>query len=117
MKIEITSKHTEVTAAMRDRIESRFEKLERYTVDFIKSHVIITQEPQGFKIEANISIPHNKLFAQAQDDDLYTAINQMGQKLQRQLNKITHKDDSHRSERQAKSLNREEPVFENAEVA
>ena len=116
MKIEITSKHAEITEAMRERIESRFEKLERYTVDFIKSHVIITKEPKGFKIEANVTIPQNKLFAQAHDEDLYAAINDMGQKLQRQLNKITHKDDSHRGERQAKALNREELLSE-AEVA
>lgn len=117
MKIEITSKHTEVTAAMRERIESRFEKLERYMVDFIKAHVIITQEPKGFKIEANISIPQNKLFAQAEAEDLYVAINQLGQKLQRQLNKITHKDDSHRSERQTKVLNRDEAELQEADVA
>lgn len=106
MSIEITSKHLEITPAIRDSIDTQFEKLERHLVDLIKSHVIITQQPQGFKIEANIIIPQGKLFAHATDKDLYSAIHALGQKLERQLNKYSHKSHSHRDERHAKTLNR-----------
>jgi ribosome-associated inhibitor A len=106
MSIEITSKHLEITPAIKDAIASQFKKLERHLIDLINSHVIITQEPQGFKIEANVVIPQGKLFAHAQDNDLYAAIHSLGQKLERQLNKHTHKSDSHRDERNAKKINR-----------
>lgn len=106
MSIEITSKHLEITPAIKDSISSQFDKLDRHLVDLISSHVIITQEPQGFKIEASIVIPQDKLFAHAQDKDLYSAIHSLGQKLERQLNKYSHKSDSHREERHTKTLNR-----------
>ena len=105
MNIEITSKHLEITATIKQSITSQFEKLERHLINLISSHVIIIQESQGFKIEATVIIPQGKLFAHASDKDLYHAINALGQKLERQLNKHSHKSDSHREERHAKVLN------------
>lgn len=94
--IKITSKDFEVTAPIRERIESRLEKLSRHDVQLINPHVIIGQEKQGFKIEASVGIPSNTLFAQAKDKDLYAAINAMGQKLEKQLNRLSHKPEGAR---------------------
>ncbi|SDI99163.1 SSU ribosomal protein S30P /sigma 54 modulation protein [Ferrimonas sediminum] len=96
MRIEITSKQLTVTDPIRERIESRFEKLERHEVNLITPHVIITQEGPEFQIEASMGIPSGKLFAKASHENLYNAINQMGQRLERQLNRHTHKDQSKR---------------------
>ncbi|MCE9677984.1 ribosome-associated translation inhibitor RaiA [Shewanella sp. AS1] len=89
--MKITSKDFEVTNPIRDRISSRLDKLSRHDIQLINPHIIITQEKQGFKIEANVGIPNNTLFAQATNDDLYAAINALGQKLEKQLNRVTHK--------------------------
>lgn len=94
--MKITSKDFEVTAPIRERIESRLEKLGRHDIQLINPHVIITQEKQGFKIEASVGIPSNTLFAQATDKDLYAAINAMGQKLEKQLNRLNHKPEAAR---------------------
>ncbi|WP_417348205.1 ribosome hibernation-promoting factor, HPF/YfiA family [Ferrimonas sp.] len=96
MRIEITSKHLTVTDPIRERIESRFEKLNRHDVDLISPHVIITQEGNDFQIEASMGVPSGKLFAKASHENLYNAINQMGQKLERQLNRHAHKDQAKR---------------------
>ncbi len=93
---KITSKDFEVTTPIRERIESRLEKLSRHDIQLINPHVIITQEKQGFKVEASVGIPNNKLFAHATDDDLYAAINALGQKLEKQLNKLNHKAEGSR---------------------
>ncbi|MCU7994984.1 ribosome-associated translation inhibitor RaiA [Shewanella glacialipiscicola] len=92
--LKITSKQLEVTAPIRERIESRFEKLSRHDVQMINPHVTITEEKPGFKIEASVGIPNGELFAQAKHENLYTAINAMGQKLEKQLNRITHKPEA-----------------------
>lgn len=94
--IKITSKDFDVTAPIRERIESRLEKLSRHDIQLINPHVIIEQEKQGFKIEASVGIPSNQLFAQATDKDLYAAINAMGQKLEKQLNRLNHKPEGAR---------------------
>ncbi len=94
--LKITSKQLEVTAPIRERIESRFEKLSRHDVQLINPHIIITEEKPGFKIEASVGIPNGELFAQAKHDNLYAAITAMGQKLEKQLNKLVHKPEAQR---------------------
>ena len=84
--LKITSKHLEVTAPIRERVESRFAKLERYDIQLINPHVIIIEEKPLFKIEATVKVPQGELFAQAKHENLYNAINAMGQKLEKQLN-------------------------------
>ena len=91
MKIEMTSKIIDITPAIRERIESRFEKLERLQVPLITPHVIISKERLMYIVEATIGIPNGKLFAQAEHEDLYAAITDLGQKLERQLNRHTEK--------------------------
>jgi len=107
MNIEITSKQIEITPAIQDGITAVLNKLARHQVDLISSHVIITQQAQAFNIEASIVIPQGKLFAHATDADLYAAIGALGHKLERQLNKHSHKLESHRDERHTKTLNRQ----------
>lgn len=104
MRIEITAKQLEITAPMRARVESRFDKLSRFDVSLIKPHVIINKEPQGFKIEASVTVPNGQLFAEAQHEDLYAAINQLGQKLERQLNRFVKKPTAHRNIRSGKAM-------------
>ncbi|GLS82534.1 ribosome hibernation-promoting factor, HPF/YfiA family [Paraferrimonas haliotis] len=104
--INITSKQFNVTDSIRERLNSRFEKLAKHEVPLNTPHVIITQERQQFKIEATVNIANGKLFAQAKAEDLYVAITALGQKLERQLNKQTHK---------AESSRRQRPVFEEPE--
>ncbi|QSX30840.1 MULTISPECIES: ribosome hibernation-promoting factor, HPF/YfiA family [Shewanella] len=96
--IKITSKQLEVTAPILARIESRFEKLTRHDVSLINPHVIISQEKTFFKIEASVGIPSGELFAQAKHENLYAAITAMGQKLEKQLNRLTHKAEGQRFE-------------------
>lgn len=94
--VKITSKQFEVTTSIRERVESRLEKLSRHDVQLINPHIILSQEKLNFKIEASVGIPGHKLFAQAKDKDLYAAINAMGQKLEKQLNRLTHKPEAQR---------------------
>ena len=105
---KITSKHLEVTALIRERIEARLERLSRHDVQLINPHVIIIQEKQLFKIEASVGIPNSTLFAQAKHEDLYSAITAMGQKLEKQLNRLTHKPEAQRYE----TLKRQEESVE-----
>ncbi|MCC4831193.1 ribosome-associated translation inhibitor RaiA [Shewanella sp. 1_MG-2023] len=94
--LKITSKQLEVTAPILERIEGQFEKLTRHDIQLINPHVIITQEKQSFKIESSVGLPSGELFAQAKNENLYAAITAMGKKLEKQLNRLTHKPQSQR---------------------
>ncbi len=105
--IDITAKQFEITPAIRERIESRFDKLQRFDIDIINNHVVIGKEKNLTHIEVTCSIPNNQLFAKAEAEDLYAAINKVGQKLERQLTRHLHKDEAHRSARSGKEQCRE----------
>lgn len=97
MKLNITGKNIEVTSSIRDHIEAKFKKLEKWQVDLIGCHATISTEPgKQQKIEATISVPKGQLVASATNEDLYKAINEVEQKLERQLNKLSHKPEAKR---------------------
>jgi ribosome-associated inhibitor A len=104
MRIEITSKQIAITDTMRAKVEERFEKLEKLQTSLINPHFIITKEPKGIKIEGTIGVPNGKVFAHAEHDDLYVAIGQLFQKIERQLNKHQHKDEANRAKNNGKDL-------------
>ena len=102
MIIDITSKAIDVTPNIRERIASRFAKLERLQVPLITPQVIIVKEGLAFIVEAKIGIPNGQLFAQAEHEDLYAAVTLLGQKLERQLNRHLAKPVAHRGTRSGK---------------
>ena len=51
------------------------------------------------KFEAVITVPKGKLAASAVRVDLYTATNEVEQKIERQLNKLRHKSEVRRAEK------------------
>lgn len=101
MRIEITSKAIAVTESMETRIEACFDKLTRHDIDLIGPHIIITQEGKEFQVEATTNSSVGHLFAKAHSEDLYTAINQLTQRLERQVNKHVDKETRRRHDRTA----------------
>ena len=97
MLIEITSKIIDVTPSIREYVASRFEKLERMQVPMISPHVYVGKEGEHYVIEAKIQIPFGKLFAEAEHEDLYAAINALEQKLERQIIRHIHRPDARRN--------------------
>ena len=114
MTVNITSKQMDITAAIRDHIEGRLKKLEKWQTQLINPHIVLSKEPQGFVADATISTPTGQLIASATHDDMYAAINEMTAKLERQLNKAQHKGEARRAESGVKELNLE-PVEEEEE--
>ncbi|HGS4631477.1 TPA: ribosome-associated translation inhibitor RaiA [Vibrio cholerae] len=100
MKINITGKNIEVTSAIRNHIEGKLKKLEKWQVDIIGCQASFSEEPnKQKKFEAVVSIPRGQLVASAIHEDLYAAINEVEQKLERQLNKLRHKPEARRADK------------------
>ncbi|MEJ2764102.1 ribosome-associated translation inhibitor RaiA [Photobacterium sp. MCCC 1A19761] len=98
MTVNITGKNLDITPAIRERIEFKFKKLEKYQVPLISKNATISTEPgKQFKIEASAAIPGGQIVASAEHDDMYGAITEAYQKLERQLNKQAHKPAARRA--------------------
>jgi len=97
MTVNITSKHMDITPAIRQHIEDRLAKLDKWQAQLINPHIVLDKEPQGFAADATISTPNGPLVASAKHEDMYTAINDLVAKLERQLNKVQHKGEARRA--------------------
>lgn len=102
MSLNITSKQMEITDALRSHIEERVTKLEKWQTQLINPHFILNKTPKGFSAEASIGTPLGDLFAKAESDDMYKAINDVEDKLGKQLNKLIHKGEARRADERLK---------------
>jgi putative sigma-54 modulation protein len=90
MQINITSHRMEVTPALRAFAQEKFDKLERHFDKITAIHVIFDVEKQRQIAEATIIVTKGELHASSESEDLYTAIDILVDKLDRQL--IKHKE-------------------------
>ncbi|MEM6052966.1 ribosome-associated translation inhibitor RaiA [Erwinia sp. P7711] len=104
MVLNITSKHMEITPAIRQHVEDRLAKLEKWQTDLINPHIVLSKEPKEFVADATINTPNGPLVASAKHADMYTAINELIAKLERQLNKVQHKGEARRANASVKDL-------------
>ena len=90
MQINITGHHVDLTDAIRDYVNSKFDKLERHFDHITNVQVTLTVQGQIQEAEATVKISGGELFAKSSDDNMYAAIDSLIDKLDRQI--IKHKE-------------------------
>jgi putative sigma-54 modulation protein len=103
MQITITGHHLDITDSLRDYVNSKLSRLERHFDQVTNIDVILSVEKLRQTAEATVPVNGSKLFANAEDQDMYAAIDALVDKLDRQI--LKHKEkltDHHRSEGAAK---------------
>ncbi|HMN34233.1 MAG TPA: ribosome-associated translation inhibitor RaiA [Chiayiivirga sp.] len=98
MRIEIVGHQIEVTPALRDTILAKLDKLGRYSDDLIDGRVTLSVERLEKKIDATLNLSGHTVHAEASDEDMYNAIDQLLDKLVRQVTKHKEKQTQHRSD-------------------
>ena len=104
MQISLTGHHVDVTDALKNYVDGKFERLERHFDQVINVHVILTVEKLRQKAEATININGANVFADAVHEDMYAAIDGLIDKLDRQVIKYKEKKSSHRGGNGRKSV-------------
>lgn len=90
MQINISGRHLEVTPALRDYVHTRVERLERHFDGITNVQVTLTVEKQRQSAEAILHITGGEVHANAEHEDMYAAIDQLSDRLDRQL--LKHKE-------------------------
>jgi putative sigma-54 modulation protein len=90
MHINITGHRLNVTPALRTFTEEKFDKLERHSDQITKINVIFDVEKLRQIAEATVFVSGWEFHASSESEDLYTAIDSLINKLDRQL--IKHKE-------------------------
>ncbi|CUU22697.1 ribosome hibernation promoting factor [Duffyella gerundensis] len=90
MQLNITGQHVEVTAPLREYLNTKFAKLEHYFDRINQVYIVLKVEKVMQIAEATLHVNGGELHATAEADDMYASIDSLVDKLTRQLNK--HKD-------------------------
>lgn len=96
MQVSITGRHLEVTDSLKAHVEDKISKLKRHFDHVVDVHVILEVEKMQQKAEATVQISGATLFAEDHQDDMYVAIDNMVDKLDRQIIKHKEKISAHR---------------------
>lgn len=95
MNLNISGHHVDVTAALRDYVQSKFKRLERHFDPLLKASVILSVEKLQHKAEATLHTRGADLHAEAVEGDMYTAIDLLADKLDSQTRKFKEKFRDH----------------------
>ena len=95
MQLTISGHHIDVTDSLREYVKGKLSKLTRHHDHITNTHVILSVEKITHKAEATVHVSGADLFANADSDDLYTAIDSLTDKLDRQLIKYKEKIKAH----------------------
>lgn len=99
MQINLTGHHVDLTPALRSYVENKFDRLERHFDNMTNVHVVLGVEKLRQRAEATVHVTGGELFADAEHEDMYAAIDALIDKLDRQVRKHKEKlTDHHRAE-------------------
>ena len=93
MNLNVSGHHVEVTPAIRTYVRSKLERVTRHFDHVIDAHVILTVEKLRQKAEVTLHVKGKDIFVEQCNEDLYAAIDQLMDKLDRQV--IRYKDKLH----------------------
>ncbi len=93
MQVEITGKHLEITASMREHLIAQLDKLNQFFKDkqSASAHAVITVEKNRQIAEIMVTWREHVLKAQDSDKDLYQAINKAVDKIEKQARRMKEK--------------------------
>lgn len=90
MKINLSGHHIEITDSLRSFVEDKMSKLDRHYDNITSGQVTLTVIKERMTAESTLSISGGELHASAESTDMYAAIDQMVEKMTRQVQK--HKE-------------------------
>jgi putative sigma-54 modulation protein len=95
MNLTISGHHLEVTPALRSYVTDKLDRITRHFDQVVDVKVLLsienqTEKERRQKAECNIHVKGNDMFAESAHHDLYAAVDELVDKLDRQV--VKHKD-------------------------
>ncbi|MCQ2530995.1 MAG: ribosome-associated translation inhibitor RaiA [Lachnospiraceae bacterium] len=91
MKYTITGRNIEITESLRDAIQEKLGKLERFFSQDAEAHVTLSVEKSRQKIEVTIPVKGGLIRAEQTSSDMYVSIDLVEEAIESQLKKYKNK--------------------------
>ena len=91
MKFIIIGKNIDVTPGLKDAVENKLGKLQRYFTPDTEIHVTLSDQKEHQKIEVTIPVKGNIIRSEQESDDMYVSIDLVEEVIERQLRKYKNK--------------------------
>ena len=95
MNLQLTGHHLEITPALREYVQSKLTRISNHFDHVIDVKVTMSVEKLAQKVEATLHVPGNDLHAACADENMYSAIDMLTDKLDRQVLKHKEKQGNH----------------------
>ena len=99
MRLDVRGRNIEITDALKDYTTKRLSKLEKYIEDARIAQVALSLEGESHKVEVTIPLNGFILRGEVTAEDMYSAIDMVVEKLEKQIEK--HKTKIYKSHRGA----------------
>jgi putative sigma-54 modulation protein len=96
MKIIVTGRHLEITPALKGYAEKKIQRFDRYLSNIVEAIVTITVEKYRHKAEVLLKVNGVLIQAEGITGDVYSSLDEVAEKLERQIKKYKEKLVSHR---------------------
>jgi len=96
MKLKITGRHMDVTSALKDYVETRFVRLNRYGSKMKSLEVVLEVEKLQHKAEAIGTLNGKSVQAKTSTPEMYTTIDVLVDRVDAQLRKLKERLVSHK---------------------
>jgi putative sigma-54 modulation protein len=90
MNLHITGHHVAVTDALRTYVVSKLDRVNRHFDHVIDVNVVMSVEKLRQKVEANVHVSGREIHAASESENLYAAIDELADRLDRQV--VRHKE-------------------------
>jgi putative sigma-54 modulation protein len=102
--IRFSGQNIKITDGMREHLEERLPKLEKYAPHIVEAHVFLKKEKYILKAEITLSAKNFHAFGMGEaKDNIFTAMDEAYERVEKQLKKFRAKSKDHHKQNSKKS--------------
>lgn len=116
MDITVTFRHTEPIESLKVYAEEKVSKIKKYLDSPVEAHIVLTVEKFRHQADVTLSVNGARIKGVEETGDMYSAIDQVMDKIEKQVKRHLSKIRSHRSENLKEERSVSEEVDETTAV-
>ena len=116
MTVHIVARHVKLTKGLKDFIQERVDKLQRYFDNIIWAQVVLTVEKKAQNAEIVLHAARQTFQATAKTTDLYSSVDMAAEKIDKQIKKYKDRMKDHRGSGEEMTIVQDYSAIQDADI-